>query len=375
MIFLAMEPTFESKEEVQVQVKGDHVSPAHGLSVVTCTLFIVSQMAGSGVLAIPKAIVDSSWSGVAILLACGLVSLYCGVLLGKCWTKILTRLAAEKAIPRDPYPTIGHECYGRPGKVIVEVCLLATLTGVSVVFLLLSAQNIASLVGKKIGYFNTPVNEARAWLLIIGACILPFTYLGTPREMWPFAVIAMVTTSIACVLIIIKSSWDWPSSLSNVPKFHVTVESFFTAFGTIAFAFGGATLFPTYQSHMKKPEKFTTSATAAFLIVVAMYLPTCVLPFLVYGADNHDNALQTIKNHGDIGPVRNIAVAAEILITIHLLFSFAIVLNPVSQQIEEYLKWPNRKYLASRSPFLALFLIEGFSIWKSRFKIPEFLHG
>lgn len=319
--------------------------PKHGLSVLTCALFIVGEMAGSGVLALPKAVVNSGWSGALLLVVCALASLYCGIILGKCWTQLRKTAAVEEAFPRDPYPTIGYECYGKKGRVIVEICLLTTLTGVSIVCLLLSAQNVASLVDRKLGELHTPEEEARAWLLIIGGLVLPFTYLGTPKDMWPFAVIASLTTSTACVLIIVKSILDSPSDLSTVPKFDVTVESFFTAFATIAFAFGGASLFPSFQSDMKKPEKFTTSATSAYAIILSLYLPTSILPFVVYGARNDDNVLQTIKNQGDTGAVKNMAIVAEVLITIHLVFSFVIVLNPVSQQIEEYLKWPNRKYL------------------------------
>ena len=328
------------EDSVRTQVQ------THGLTVLTCALFIVGEMAGSGVLALPKALVNAGWSGVPLLVVCAFVSLYCGIILGKCWTQVRGRASVDEPFPRDPYPTIGYECYGRLGRGVVETCLLATLIGVGIVLLLLSAQNIASLVGKKIGSFDTSVNEARAWLLIISLCVLPFTYLATPKDLWPFAVIATITTSTACCLIVIKSGIDWPSDLSMVPHVDVSAESFFRAFGTISFAFGGASLFPSFQADMKQPEKFTTSAISAFLIVLFMYLPTCIFPFIVYGADNHDNALQTIKNHGDTGAVRNIAVVAEVLITLHLLFSFLIVLNPVSQQFEEFLKWPNRKYIA-----------------------------
>ena len=352
-----MEPIIEAEVSNEDEVKclnsdSQHVHLAtHGLSVLTCALFIVGEMAGSGVLALPKAIVNSGWTGVALLIVCACVSLYCGIVLGKCWTQLRSKASMEEAFPRDPYPTIGYYCYGRFGKVFVEICLLATLAGVSTVLLLLSAENIASLVDKKIGTFQTQENEARAWLLILSGCILPFTYLGTPKDMWPFAVIATITTSVACVLITIKSIIDWPSDLSKVQKFEITVESFFSAFGTISFAFGGASLFPSFQADMKKPEKFTKSAISAFLIVLLMYLPTCIFPFLVYGAKNESNALQTIKHHGDTGSVRNMAVVAEILITMHLLFSFIIILNPVCQQIEEYLKWPNRKQYFNRFLF------------------------
>ncbi len=319
------------------------IPPTHGLTVITCALFIVGEMAGSGVLAIPRAIADAGWTGIGLLIVCCFLSLYCGVILGKCWTILRKKKAVYQAYPRDPYPSIGFECFGRVGRGIVEVCLLVTLFGVCVVFLLLASQNVASLVNKKIGSFSSEKAESRAWLLIISACLLPFTYFESPKDIWVFALLASLSTSAACILIIIKSAIDFPADLSKVPQSKMTVESVFTAFGTIAFSFGGATLFPSFQSDMKEPKKFPRAAILGFLVVLLMYLPTGALPFLVYGGSLDSNVLTTIKSQGDTGAAKHIATAAEVLITGHLLFSFVITLNPISQQVEEYLKWPQSK--------------------------------
>ncbi len=323
------------------------IKPTHGLTVVTCALFIVGEMAGSGVLAIPSAIANAGWSGIGLLVVCCFLSLYCGIILGKCWTILRKKKAVYQAYPRDPYPSIGFECFGRFGRGIVEVCLLVTLFGVCVVFLLLASGNIASLVNRKIGTFTTAKEEARAWLLIISVCLLPFTYLGSPKDIWIFALLASLATSSACVLIVIKSVIDFPADVSKVPRKTLTVESVFSAFGTIAFSFGGAALFPSFQSDMKEPKKFPRAATLGFLLVLFMYLPTGTLPFLVYGDTLDSNVLVTIKNQGDTGAAKHLATAAEVLITGHLLFSFVITLNPISQQVEEYMKWPQ-----SKKPFL-----------------------
>ena len=40
-------------------------------------------------------------------------------------------------------------------------------------------------------------------------------------------------------------------------------ESFFLAFGTILFCFGGMAAFPTIQADMKEPRKFTHSVLIA----------------------------------------------------------------------------------------------------------------
>jgi len=40
---------------------------------------------------------------------------------------------------------------------------------------------------------------------------------------------------------------------------------FFTAFGKILFAFGGASIFPTIQIDMKKPNKFSLTVTIGII--------------------------------------------------------------------------------------------------------------
>ena len=45
---------------------------------------------------------------------------------------------------------------------------------------------------------------------------------------------------------------DLPPATHSNPTF----DGFFNAFGTILFGFGGASIFPTIQIDMKRPEKF-----------------------------------------------------------------------------------------------------------------------
>lgn len=53
-----------------------------GIGVVTTAFFIVAEMAGSGVLALPKAVVESGYSGIALILVASVMSAYTGKILG-----------------------------------------------------------------------------------------------------------------------------------------------------------------------------------------------------------------------------------------------------------------------------------------------------
>lgn len=113
----------------------------------------------------------------------------------------------------------------------------------------------------------------------------------------------------------------------------------FVAFGTILFSFGGASTFPTIQTDMKKSSRFPLSVFWAYIGVVSMYLPVTVLGFVAYGKDITSNILNSVgsNQHNTSAVLSDIVLA---LITLHLLFSFVIVVNPVLQQFEELLSIP-----------------------------------
>ena len=325
----------------------------NGLSVATCALFIVAEMAGSGILALPRAIGEGGWTGLGLLFVCCLLSLYCGIKLGNCWTIVRRNNKECRGHVRDPYPLIGQAAAGKFGKYLVEFCVLLTLFGVCVVFLLLASRQISSLIDTKIGSF-TGQNEFRIWVLICGLILLPFTWLATPKELWPFAVGASICTMIACILIVARTGMEIykygvaPSNTRAEPG----VKCFFTAFGTIAFSFGGATLFPTFQTDMKHPTKFPIAAMLAFAGVLIMYIPVTVLPYLAFGNAVDSNILVTLKAAPGNG--KALVTSADALITFHLLFTFVITINPIGQQIEEYLKMKHGRYYICHDIFLNL---------------------
>jgi vesicular inhibitory amino acid transporter len=65
----------------------------------------------------------------------------------------------------------------------------------------------------------------------------------------------------------------------NATSYHAnlpapTAYGYFTAFGSIMFAFGGASTFPTIQADMKDKSEFKVAAVAAMAILFVIYFPT-----------------------------------------------------------------------------------------------------
>ncbi|GFR73127.1 proton-coupled amino acid transporter 4 [Elysia marginata] len=167
-------------------------SSAHGMGVLTTAVFIVGEVAGSGVLALPKALNDTGWIGVVLMVLIAGVAVYTGTLLGCCWMIVLERHASgldHKA--RQPYPSIGQAAFGKHCRRLVVFCVDFTCFGGSVVFLLLASQNINELLtGLGVNY------SFCFWLMVIVATLCPLTWLGTPKDFWQVGLIAALATAI-----------------------------------------------------------------------------------------------------------------------------------------------------------------------------------
>uniref|UniRef100_A0A2C9K492 Amino acid transporter transmembrane domain-containing protein n=1 Tax=Biomphalaria glabrata TaxID=6526 RepID=A0A2C9K492_BIOGL len=333
----------------EIGLYGHHT---HGLTVLTTAVFAVGEMAGSGVLALPAALNGTGYIGILLNVMCAIVSAYTGMLLGRCWLMVLHRYSEYQEHSRYPYPAIGQVTFGKPGRLIVSCAINFTLFGVSVVFLLLASENIQSLIqdaGANISFCY--------WLLIVAGCLLPITWLGTPKDFWPIAVGAVVATSVACCVILANIAED---SKTLPPAFYPKIDfkGFFFAFGTICFAFGGHPAFPTFQADMRNPEKFGKAIFIAYMIVLLMYLPVAISGYVVYGSHTQDNILQSVS----AGPMR---YTVEILITLHLICSFIIVINPVCQEGEQLLHIPTSfsyKRVIFRTAMMAVILFVAESI-------------
>ena len=68
-----------------------------------------------------------------------------------------------------------------------------------------------------------------------------------------------------------------------------------------------------------------------------MYLPVAAAGFFAYGDAVQTNILQSL-------PPGGLRVTIEILVTAHLVLAFSIVVNPMEQDLEEWLSVPLRKY-------------------------------
>ena len=174
---------------------------------------------------------------------------------------------------RDPYPAIGEKAVGKWGRVLSVFSITLTLYGGGCVFIVLISQMLMSLmsgVGLQLSLCQ--------WMVVTATCLTPLTWMGSPKDFWPIAVGALITTCVACILIVIKCillgtemetiTYPPPSAEGFfkgklMKQLFLAIQTIFLAFGSIMFAFAGASTFPTIQADMKERSKFPISATLA----------------------------------------------------------------------------------------------------------------
>src|SRR5690348_15764255 len=85
----------------------------HGLSLFGAAVFIVGEMAGSGILALPAAVAGMSWFGLVVIVLCCLMSGYAAIYLGRCWLIVEERWPEYRKQQRDPFSVIGLKAGGK----------------------------------------------------------------------------------------------------------------------------------------------------------------------------------------------------------------------------------------------------------------------
>ncbi|CAH2000369.1 unnamed protein product [Acanthoscelides obtectus] len=351
-----MEMTEISNKQEGINDEKPGKSKTKGLSSFTATLFIAGGMAGSGVLALPRAIVNTGYIGILLLVIFAFNAAYGGIRLGMCWSIVEERYHEHRSASRNPYSVIASKAVGKWAGALVSNCIRVTLFGAGTVYLLLSSQILQSLLMNAL-----PNIGFCTYFLIAAILVIPLMWLGSPKEFSIVGLGASLTTVIACVLFFTQIAFDGKNLTKPVTHAVHGFDDFFTSFGTILFAFGGASFLPTIQNDMEDKTQFPKSVSIAFGIIMVIYFPIAVAGFFTYGEDVHPNVTLSLTKTliVDIG---------NILIAMHLVFAFLIVMNTVVQDIEELFKIPREfgwKRCLTRTTVVVCCIIVGETI-------PEF---
>merc|ERR1712106_528304 len=143
----------------------------------------------------------------------------------------------------------------------------------------------------------------------------------------------MGTTCVACLLVIVTCVMDGnklPEKVFPTP----TADGTFKAFGSIMFAFAGASTFPTIQADMKDRSKFNYSAMIAMGVLFVLYFPMAAACHFSLGDQVTDNIVLAMSDGWQ-------RITVEIMLLLHLISAYPISTNPPAQFFEQLLGIPS----------------------------------
>uniref|UniRef100_A0A915CZ94 Amino acid transporter transmembrane domain-containing protein n=1 Tax=Ditylenchus dipsaci TaxID=166011 RepID=A0A915CZ94_9BILA len=312
-------------------------------------------MAGSGIVALPTAIVQCQlWLGLVLLFVMATIGIVSAVLLGKCWVILVRRFPAYRTHCRKPYAEIGMRALGPKAKYLVMFCVNFTLFGVTTVFLLLSAKNIRDFL---LAFFNYDLDFCLI-ILIVALILLPITLPKSPKDFWPVIFIGMLCTGVAFWLIIVGSALDYSecSAAREMPQ--LKMSNLLLALGTIRFTYGGHSGFPTIQHDMKDPSNFTKASVLAISLITAFNYLVVTISSLSYGNSLRDSVINSMQTLW-------LQQTVNLMITLHCLLTVTLVINPLNQSVEELFQIPQNfgyKRVALRTAIMGLVVFTAESI-------------
>ncbi|KAE9419889.1 hypothetical protein Angca_003292 [Angiostrongylus cantonensis] len=309
-----------------------------GMSWPTAAIFIIGDMVGGGMIALPIAVVNAGLlPGITLIILAAIFTGYTGIQLGDNWTLMQRRWPEYKSHCRRPYPEMAYRAMGQKAMYLVAFCLCLTQFGMVTVLLLLAANNVSNLLT---ALFGMQINFCYV-ILIIGLVLWPFIMLKSPMHFWHAAVGAAASSCLAAVLFIIGAIHDSPACSQVVTYPEFSLKNFFLAYGTIAFAYGGHGAFPTIQHDMTKPFRFNRAVWTSYILILIVYIAVSIAGYMVYGASMRNTVIPSIQ-------IEWLSQLVNVMITLHVLPTVVIVFSPLAQQVELWTGVPSRHFSTRR---------------------------
>lgn len=319
-----------------------------GLTTVTAIFFVVGNILGAGLVAIPYAAKLASWLNFPLLILIPVTCGICGVFLAKSVSIAVTGgNNSQSETSREPYPQLAREAVGDKCRSFVVVVLYCAQVSACLVFLLLSGEILSKLI--PIGFANmSSHNVLRIWVSISVVVLMPFNLLGSPKDFWGIALAASTTSMITSTLMLVCLGIINYNDTVHVHPPKVLAENVFASFGIIVFAFSGVGIFPTVQSDMKQPEKFSTVVIIGFGVLSIVYVSVAEVSYFVLGDKIGEDILTTFASfdiYHTIVPYRVFVTISQVLILGHVFSAFVLQINPVYLLAELSLNAPNSKLI------------------------------
>ncbi|CAI4221793.1 unnamed protein product [Auanema sp. JU1783] len=328
---------------------------ADGMHWFVAAIFIVGDMLGAGMIALPVALGHTGlYMGISLILLASLFSGVTGLQLGYSWAMMQVRWPQYQEHCRRPYPEIAYRALGRSARTFVSIIVCVTQFGLITVLTILAAKNLSNFL---LAIFDVHLHFCFI-VVFLGIFISPFCMLRSPKDFWLAAFCSAISSITAATIIVVGSFHDSPACSSHAEHESFNLKNMLLGYGTIVFAYGGHAAFPTIQHDMIKPFRFNRSMIFSYAILTVVYLLVGISGYFVYGNSMRDTIVPSLQ-------VTWMSQAVNIMITLHVLPTIIIIFSPIAQQFEDWTRVPHDfsyKRVLARSFILCMVVFVGLSI-------------
>ncbi|CAL2041725.1 unnamed protein product [Caenorhabditis brenneri] len=295
----------------------------NGYSWYIAVIFTFGETAGSGLVALPNAMLAlGPIVGIITLVVMCLIPFYTATLLGNNWIIMKTRWSEYSEHCRNPYPAMAQKAMGDWMGHFTSFCTYLTVFGGTAVFSLLASKTISEVLNG-FGIGATMCST----LIAVGVVLWPFVMLKSPMHFWQVSIVATISTVTAVALILFGYALDAGGCYqhSAYPEFTPVAAS--NSLATIIFAYGGHPCIPTIVHDMKTPQHYFRCFLLSYIALFLLYTPVSLLGFWIYGDSVTDSIISSIQND-------TLRRGISVLIAVHVFFSVLIIANPLLQASE-----------------------------------------
>ena len=305
------------------------LSPMHSISLHpknSLSATIVSYVCvtvGAGIISLPLAVAEAGWFGVFLVALTSVICVQTANWLIEC-------MHPSPNVTLCTYEDIGVAAMGRAGKIIVAVVLNITLFGVCCIFLIIAGGNLFSLTSLSL----------HVWVFILGAVLIPISWLKTVKEIRPLAFFGLFASLLVGGVVILKGlqTYATSSSPSTVTHSLLRLSGLSTCTNIVVFALGAHSVIPNQVNEMQHARRDYKKFTAyAYILIACVYCTVAACGYAGYGESVQDNVLISIDSPTADHKTHVLTQIARLFISLHVIVAYPLPLNPVSLFVEEQL--------------------------------------
>ena len=308
-------------------------SPLHSISLhpknhlrATVVAYVCVTV-GAGIISLPLAIAEAGWVGILLIALTSLLCVQTANWLIECMHVGHPTLST--------YEDIGIAAMGPAGKLLVALVQNITLFGVCCIFLIIAGGNLSALL---------PQLSLHGWVLVLGALLVPVSWLKTVKEIKPLAYFGLFASLLVGGVVVLKGLQTYATA---APPLTATYSPFrasglFTCINIVVFALGAHAVIPNQVNEMRHARRDYRRFTAySYALIASVYIVVAACGYAGYSEEVQDNVLNSIDPPPHVDQRTHVLTqVARLFISLHVLLAYPLPLNPVSLFLESQLGVP-----------------------------------